>query len=195
MGNLEVSLLSRKKDRAKYIHHLIKDLEALDHLIENGFIEKAPLRIGAEQEFCLVDSSFLPSDNALEILKALKDDHFTTEIGKYNLELNLDPLELKDSCFSVLHKNLNRFLDKVRKIAHEHNTRIILTGILPTLRVRHISENYMTPVKRYYALNEAIKKSRLQDFWIHIKGVDELNLMHDSVMLEACNTSFQTHLQ
>ena len=195
MGNLEVSLLSRKKDRVKYVQHLIKDLEALDHLIKKDLIEKSPLRMGAEQEFCLVDSSFLPTDNALEILKAINDDHFTTEIGKYNMEINLDPLELKGSCFSALHSKLNSFLVKVREIAQEHNSRIILTGILPTLRVRHISEDYMTPIKRYFALNEAIKKSRLQDFWIHIKGVDELNLMHDSVMLEACNTSFQTHLQ
>ena len=53
----------------------------------------------------------------------------------------------------------------------------------------------MTPIERYRILNEAIKKSRKQDFHIHIKGVDELNLLHDSVMLEGCNTSFQSHLQ
>ena len=53
----------------------------------------------------------------------------------------------------------------------------------------------MTPIPRYFALNEAIKESRRQAFDIHINGVDEVNLLHDSVMLEGCNTSFQIHLQ
>ncbi|MGA8852722.1 MAG: CBS domain-containing protein [Christiangramia sp.] len=195
MGNLEVSVLSSKKDRAKYVHQLINDLQALDHLIKNDLIEKTPIRIGAEQEFCLVNNFFLPVNTSMDILEDLADIHFTTEIGKYNLELNLDPLELGSSCFSELHKNLNLYLDKVKKIAEDHQSRIVLTGILPTLRLRHISEEYMTSKKRYFALSEAIKKSRQQDFWIHIKGVDELNLLHDSLMLEACNTSFQMHLQ
>ncbi len=53
----------------------------------------------------------------------------------------------------------------------------------------------MTPIPRYHVLNEAIKESRKQDFYIHIKGVDEVNLLQDSVMLEGCNTSLQMHLQ
>ncbi|TRO67394.1 CBS domain-containing protein [Christiangramia sabulilitoris] len=195
MGNLEVLVLEKKKDRAKYVHQLINDLEALEYMIRNGLIEKEPVRIGAEQEFCLVNNSFLPVNTSMGILEGLNDNHFTTEIGKFNLELNLDPLELGGDCFSRLHKDVVTFLDKAKEIAKKHQSRILLTGILPTLRLRHISEEYMTPKKRYFALNEAIKRSRQQDFRIHIKGVDELNLLNDSVMLEACNTSFQMHLQ
>jgi CBS domain-containing protein len=53
----------------------------------------------------------------------------------------------------------------------------------------------MTAVDRYFVLNDAAKKYRGQDFSIHIKGVDEVTMLHDSVMLEGCNTSFQMHLQ
>ncbi|SDR73673.1 CBS domain-containing protein [Formosa sp. Hel1_31_208] len=195
MGNLHVTKLSKKKDKANYIHHLTKDIEALDYMIDNDMIEKAPIRIGAEQEFCLVNHEFLPSGNALDILKDIDDHHFTTEIGNYNLEINLDPFELKDDCFSQLHKQLKTLLNKAKIVAEKHNTKIALTGILPTLSLKHITIDNMTPIKRYYVLNEAIKESRKQDFDIHIKGVDELNLLHDTVMLEGCNTSFQSHLQ
>ncbi|WP_299332920.1 CBS domain-containing protein [uncultured Psychroserpens sp.] len=195
MGNLNVTKLSKKKDKANYIHQLTKDIEALDYMINNDMIEKAPIRIGAEQEFCLVNHEFLPSGNALDILKDIDDDHFTTEIGNYNLEINLDPFELKDDCFSKLHNQLKSLLDKAKLAAKKHNTKIALTGILPTLSLRHITIDNMTPIQRYYVLNEAIKESRKQDFDIHIKGVDELNLLHDTVMLEGCNTSFQAHLQ
>nr|WP_321233918.1 CBS domain-containing protein [uncultured Psychroserpens sp.] len=195
MGNLNVTKLSKKKDKANYIHQLTKDIEALDEMIDKDMIEKAPIRIGAEQEFCLLDNEFLPSGNALDILKDIDDEHFTTEIGNYNLEINLDPFELKDDCFSELHKQLKDLLHKAKVVAEKHNTKIALTGILPTLSLKHISIDNMTPIQRYYVLNDAIKESRKQDFDIHIKGVDELNLLHDSVMLEGCNTSFQSHLQ
>jgi CBS domain-containing protein len=195
MGNLDVSKLKKKKDKARYIHQLIKDLEALDKMIEQDLIEKAPIRIGAEQEFCLVDNDFMPTNNSLEVLAAINDDHFTTEIGQYNLEINSDPLLLETDCFSKLHQQLDYLLKKAKIAAAKYNSKICLTGILPTLRIPHISENYMTKLNRYAALNEAIKESRGQDFYIYIKGVDELNFLSKSVMLEACNTSFQTHLQ
>ncbi|MEM5565686.1 CBS domain-containing protein [Psychroserpens sp. AS72] len=195
MGNLNVTKLSNKKDKANYIHQLTKDIEALDYMIKNDMIEKAPIRIGAEQEFCLVNEEFLPIGNALEILKDIDDDHFTTEIGNYNLEINLDPFELKGDCFSKLHQQLKELLDKAKTVSKKYNTKIALIGILPTLSLKHITIENMTPIQRYYVLNDAIKESRKQHFNIHIKGVDELNLLHDSVMLEGCNTSFQTHLQ
>lgn len=195
MGSLDVSVLNKKKDKAHYIHQLLKDIEALDVMIEQNLIEKSPIRIGAEQEFCLVDYEFMPQKNSLQVLDTINDEHFTTEIGQYNLEINSDPVLFERDCFSKLHKQLKELLTKAKNAAAKHDTRICLTGVLPTLRIPHVSEEYMTKIKRYAVLNEALKDSRGQDFYIHIKGVDELNFLSDSVMLEACNTSFQTHLQ
>ncbi len=195
MGILKVTRLTNPKEKASYVHQLLKDIKALELMIENGLFEKSPIRIGAEQEFCLVDDQFMPNGIALDVLKDLNDEHFTTEIGNYNLEVNLDPLELKGDCFSSLHNNLNTLLNKARKVTKTKNSHILLTGILPTLTLGHMSIKNMTPIQRYYVLNEAMVESRKQEFAIKIKGVDELNFLHDSVMLEGCNTSFQMHLQ
>ena len=92
MGDLKVIRLSTKEDKSNYIHQLVKDIDALDKMIEDGLIEKTPIRIGAEQEFCLINNDFKASHNSLEILKEINDDHFTTEIGNYNLEINLEVL-------------------------------------------------------------------------------------------------------
>ena len=195
MGNLNVTKLDTKKDRANYIHHLLNDIKALDFMIENNMIEEGTFRIGAEQEFCLVNDQFLPESKSLELLDDINDDHFTTEIGNYNLELNLDVFELENDCFSKLHKQLDDYLDKAKKAAAKKGIKIILTGILPSLSVNNVTEDNMTDVERYSVINDAIKQSRRKSFDIHIKGIDELNLLHDSVMLEGCNTSFQMHLQ
>jgi CBS domain-containing protein/gamma-glutamyl:cysteine ligase YbdK (ATP-grasp superfamily) len=195
MGTLNVAKLSGKKSKAHYFHHLIKDLEALDHMVTHGMIEQSPIRIGAEQEFWILKNDFFPNNNSLEVLNSVNDPHFTTEIGNYNLEINLDPLVLEGDCFSKLHRDLDILLEKANKAAEDLNSKIVLTGILPTLSNIHVDIKNMTPVQRYAVLNEAAKESRRQDFHIHIKGVDELNLLHDSVMLESCNTSWQMHLQ
>ena len=195
MGTLNVTQLTKKKETANYVNQLIKDVEALEKMISADLIEKAPIRIGAEQEFCLVNENFLPAQNALTILERINDPHFTTEIAKFNLEINLDPLELSGNCFSQLQADTERLLKKAKTVAEKLKSKIILTGILPTLSLDDIHLENMTPMQRYYVLNEAITASRKQHFNIHIKGVDELNILHDSVLLEACNTSFQVHLQ
>lgn len=195
MGDLNVSKLKTKKDRANYIHHILNDIKALDLMIERGMFEEGPLRIGAEQEFCLVNENFLPESKSIEVLKVIDDPHFTTEISNYNLEINLDVFELKNDCFSKLHHQLDDLLEKAKKAAAKKGINLVLTGILPSLSVNNVGEQNMTDIERYSLLNEAIKSHRKQSFNIHIKGVDELNLLHDSVMLEGCNTSFQMHLQ
>lgn len=195
MGDLNVALLNTKKDRANYIYHLLNDIKALDLLIEKGLIDDGPLRIGAEQEFCMVNDQFLPESRSLEILEDIDDTHFTTEIGNYNLEINLDTFQLGEDCFSKLHDQLKALLKKAKSVTEKKNIRIVLAGILPSLSVSNVDESSMTDVDRYAVLNDAIKQSRRKSFDIHIKGVDELNLLHDSVMLEGCNTSFQMHLQ
>ena len=53
----------------------------------------------------------------------------------------------------------------------------------------------MTQSPRYWAMNQVIKEARGADIELKISGVDELSVAHDSVLFEACNTSFQLHLQ
>lgn len=183
-------------DKRLFIKHLINDVEALDLMLQEGLIESGKTRIGAEQEFCIVDKNWRPSNLAKEILAEINDDHFTTEIARYNLEVNLDPLELKKKSFSEMHRQLREHLNKAKKITDKSGLKILLTGILPTIRKSELVLEYMTPAPRYMALNDSMKEIRGTDFNLHITGaVDELVVKHDSVLFEACNTSFQIHLQ
>lgn len=195
MGELNVEKLIGNPNKALYLKQLMADIKALELMLENDMFEKDISRIGVEQEFCLVNQEWEPANNADKILAKLDKKYFTPELALYNLEINLEPLEFKGDCFSEMHKNLNALLDQVQEVANEHDTKLVLTGILPTIGTRHLKLPYMTPLKRYKILNEAIKEIRKNDIELHIKGVDELNLKHDSILYESCNTSFQSHLQ
>ena len=195
MGSLSVKALDSPKEREVYFQRLLTDIEALERMLRQGLFERSPIRIGAEQEFCLVDEHWEPSNKAVEILEAINEPHFTSELTLYNLEVNLDPKVLSDRCFSQMHNELNSYLDHAQEVAGTFGDKIILTGILPTIGTKNLKEEYMTPLKRYRILNDSIRKVREAELELHIKGVDEVNLHHDSIMYEGCNTSFQAHLQ
>jgi CBS domain-containing protein len=195
MGEHRVSTKTSAASRKKFLKYLLNDVEALDQMLRDGLIEKGIQRIGAEQEFALVDSFFKPSKNGLEILQRVNDPHFTTELARYNLEINLDPFELKDKCFSKMERQLRTLLNKADDTAAKFGDHVILTGILPSIDIRSVQMDFMTPIPRYYALGEIIKELRGQDFELNILGVDELILAHTNILFEACNTSFQCHLQ
>jgi len=195
VGHSHVNKLERPKDKAIFIQHLIQDLEVLETMLKEQRFDGYPLKIGAEQEFCLVDEDYSPASESKELLENLDDSDFTTEIGTYNLELNSPPLLLESDCFSKLYNLFKNKLERAQQEAQRENRHIILTGILPTIRLKHTSEKYMTNEARYKVLNDTLKSARQQHFQVSIKGVDELNLKNKSVMLEASNTSFQTHLQ
>lgn len=195
MGELQVKKLERSAERVTYIDQLVNDIEALEKMLDRGMFEKGHEHIGAEQEFFLVDDHWMPTDTGPEILKTLNDHHFTSELAKYTLEINLDPLRLRGGCFREMQANLEKLLASVADKATDHNSRVLLCGILPTLLERHLGLEYMTEEDRYHLLNRAVKEVRRDSFSLHIKGVDELDLRHDSIMYEGANTSFQAHLQ
>jgi CBS domain-containing protein len=181
--------------RTAFIGHLLNDIRALEKMLEENLIEDDIIRVGSEQEFCLVNKNWRPSKNASEILKAISDPHFTTELARFNLEINLDPVELKGNCFSQVETQLTDLMAKAKAACRKYDTKTVLTGILPTISMNELEFEYMTQNPRYWIINDIMKEMRGGDFELHIRGIDELSINHDSVLFEACNTSFQMHLQ
>jgi CBS domain-containing protein/gamma-glutamylcysteine synthetase len=177
------------------MRHLLIDLRALSLMIEEGMIESDVRRIGAEQELFLVDRNWHPASVAMDLLGKIDDPHYTTELGLFNLEINLDPCTFGAGCLTAMEEELNSRLDFLRRLAAEQEVEVVLTGILPTLRKSDLGLENMTPMPRYRALDRALKEMRGGAYEFHIKGLDELLVKHDSVMVEACNASFQVHFQ
>ena len=178
-----------------FMRNLLDDLRALERMIEDDWIESGVRRVGAEQEMFLVGPGWRPAPIATEVLAAIEDPRFTTELAKFNLEGNLDPVVFGKGCLSQIEAQLEELVGLARDGARECGGEIALCGILPTLRKSDLGLDNMAPVPRYFALNRAMNKLRGGSYDFQIKGMDELIVKHDSVMLESCNTSFQVHFQ
>lgn len=195
MGSQNISQISDQEQRQIYMRRLLEDIQVLDKMIEDDKFEKDVRCIGAEQELGLVGQDWRPAMIYDKILKNIQDDHFTTELGRFNIEINLDPRKFGGDCFSAMHAQLDNLIGKAKALAHEYEGRILLTGIMPTLGPDQLQFKYMTPNKRYEALNKLIRDNRKSDFELNIVGIDELIHSHPNILFEACNTSFQVHYQ
>ena len=195
MGTHDISIAKDPHSKRRFLKHLMHDVEAIEAIMERGLFESGITRIGAEQEFCLVDRHFKPSLNALDVLQKINDSHFTPELARYNLEINLDPRPLSGDSLSAMHTQLDSLLGKASEAAQTLDERIILAGILPSIDYRAVQKKYMTPRKRYEELARIILDLRGEDFELNITGVDELLISHQNILFEACNTSFQCHYQ
>jgi hypothetical protein len=164
-------------------------------MLERGMFEEGVARIGAEQEAFLIDAGGHPAPLSMAVLERVADPHFTTELGLFQLEINADPLPFSGDSLSRLEKQLQTLVGRGREAARGLGLDLILTGILPTLRKTDLGLEAMTPLPRYAALNDATSRLRGEAYFIDIRGIDELRTQHDSVMVEACNASFQAHLQ
>ncbi len=195
MGDHASNINARHKEKLHFTNAVIHDIEALEWMIAAGMIESDVQRIGAEQELCIVNEEWLPNTNNLALLEKINDPAFTTELAKYNIELNCSPLLLQDGCFCTMQQQLQLKYFAAQDAAENLSSRIILTGILPTISRKETALDYLTPLPRYHYLNSELRKKRGRNFDLFMKGVDELHVRHDNIMFEACNTSFQLHLQ
>ena len=195
MGEFDVSQPSDAEELRRFTQHLLADLRAFQQMLDDDMFETGVSRIGAEQELFLVDRYWRPAFNNLEVLDRIGDDRCTTELGRFNIEFNLDPLDFSADCLRRLETDLDELLAVVREAAAQLDTHVVQVGILPTLEKRDLTLAAMTPKERYAALNRAMNRLRGAQYELRIKGRDELMITHDNVMLEACNTSFQVHFQ
>ena len=194
MGEHDVKQ-SEKEELREFMRSLLEDVMALERMIQEGKIESGVRRIGAEQEMFLIDQGWRPAPRSTEILDRLESASFTPELARFNLEANAAPQTLEGRCLSAMEMELDQLLAAARKAALKSDSTILLCGILPTLDLSDLTLDSMVPNPRYHTLNRVMTELRGGRFRTFIKGLDELEVTHDNVMMEACNTSFQVHFQ
>lgn len=195
MGDKKVTTEYDDEQMRLFTLGVLNDLQALEQMLSADMFEEDVRRIGAEQEMFLVDSAMRPAPIACEIIEEARDGRLTTEIGLFNLEANLTPLNFGGDCLSLMEAELYEILDVVRRAAAKLDSGLVLAGILPTIQQSDLTHDNMTPNPRYDEIDRVVTKLHGKDRFIQIKGLDELQLTLQDTFIEFCNTSFQIHLQ
>ncbi|EIJ34478.1 hypothetical protein [Thiothrix nivea] len=167
----------------------------VDMLADGGFSSQAAVG-GFELEGWLTDARFRPAPLNTRFLHALHNPLATTELAKFNIELNTPPRPLTASALRDFGQALQTLLEQAYVAAGQVGAQLLLIGILPSCRQGDFCLQTMTDSNRYHALNAEILKARHgRPLRLAIDGRESLYIQHDSVMLEAATTSFQVHMQ
>jgi gamma-glutamylcysteine synthetase len=130
-----------------------------------------------------------------DVLAAIADPDFQTELGQFNIEVNLAPRELGPDGLDLFEKSLRASLNAAETKANTVETDIVMIGILPTLRYEHMNVETLSANQRYKVLNEQIFAARGEDLEISIAGEERLVTQADTIAPESACTSVQYHLQ
>ncbi len=195
MGTQQISHPEGEESHRRAIQHVLRDLDALESMMEQGCFETDAKRIGAEQELMLIDRACRPAPRSGEVLERITDPRVVPELAKFNIEFNSDPIRVGGDCLATLDRQLREGFATVRDAAGEIGVLPLMTGICPTIDLADLSRDNLAPMDRYLALDDMLRLMRGTDFELHIEGADELLVRHPSIMLESVNTSFQVHYQ
>ncbi|GGT24003.1 glutamate--cysteine ligase [Nonomuraea spiralis] len=163
-------------------------------LRESRFEFERP-RAGLEIELNIVDARGEAAMRNAQVLAAIEQPDWATELGQFNIEINVEPRELSGDGPLHLEEDVRRRLNHAEERARSQDGHLMLIGILPTLREQDIGEGTLSANPRYRLLNEQIFAARGEDLHLCIEGVERLDTHADSVAPEAACTSVQLHLQ
>jgi hypothetical protein len=164
-------------------------------MLQESRFDAGSRRIGLEIEFNLVDSLGYAAMTNADVLAAIDDPAWTSELGQFNIELDSEPATLTGSVFSCLQAGLGRTLEHAYARAEAAGSRILMVGILPSLRRADIGADTISPIPRYQLLNDQMLAARGEEIRICIDGKDRFVDYADHILTEAACTSFQCHLQ
>src|SRR5688500_5023340 len=164
-------------------------------MLREARFEEERRSVGLEIELNLTDEGGDPAMLNAEALAAIADPDFQTELGRFNLEINVPPRLLDGSAFGALENDVRRDLNHAEEQARTVGAHMMLIGILPTLGERHLTRDSFSDNPRYELLNEQIFAARGEDLEISISGVERLSTFADTIAPEAACTSVQLHLQ
>ncbi len=182
-------------DRRRYRDKLQRSLEVFARMLRDHRFVDDTSQVGLEIELNLVDERGGPSMRNAEVLSAIADPAWATELGQFNLEINVPPRQLDGDGVDRLEQQVRDSLNAADAKAHLAGSRLVMVGILPTLAAGDLNEGALSANARYRLLNDQIFAARGEDLRIAIDGAEHLLMHADSITPEAACTSVQLHLQ
>ena len=174
-------------------------LDVLETMLEQSRFDSDRPLTGMEIECNLVDDDYQPAMSNRDVLDAIADPAYQTELGAYNIEFNVPPRPLLGrtglDLEAEVRDSLNQAEAKANRMAIPRGAHIVMIGILPTLMPEHLDDGWMSESARYAALNESIFSARGEDIPINIAGPEPLNWHAATIAPESACTSMQLHLQ
>jgi gamma-glutamyl:cysteine ligase YbdK (ATP-grasp superfamily) len=184
-----------RADRTRHREKVRRNLDVFARMLREAHFDTDDPMTGLEVELNLVDEKFDPALKNAEALEAIADPDFQTELGQFNIEINVAPAKIREGGLDTFEQGLRRSLNDAEAKSSKVGAHLAMIGILPTLADGHMAPSSISANPRYALLGEQILAARGEDIAISISGHDRLETTSDSIVPEAACTSTQFHVQ
>lgn len=184
-----------RADRTRHREKVRRNLDVFARMLREAHFDTDDPMTGLEVELNLVDDQGDPALRNAEALEAISDAAFQTELGQFNVEINVPPARLRLDGLRTFEEGLRRSLNNAEAKSSTVGAHLVMIGILPTLAEEHLSPASISANPRYRLLSEQILDARGEDISISIAGPERLLATADSIVPEAACTSMQLHVQ
>lgn len=184
-----------REDRTAYRAKVRRCLDVFARMLSEFDFSVAEPKIGIEVELNLIDASGDPALKNAETLAIIADDTFQTELGQFNIEINVPPGDLSGAGLEEFESSIRNSLNAAATKSSDIGVSLLMVGILPTLRNEHMTSETFSTNTRYHLLSDEILAARGEDIEIVIDGIDRLTCTADTIIPEAACTSTQLHVQ
>ena len=195
MGERVPTSAFTSQDRHRYRHKVRRCLDVLERMLAEERFETGRKTMGIELELVLADQDENLANVNGEVLERIASADFQTELGQFNLEVNIAPHKLGGSIFTELEEELETSIGHADRKAQEVGAHVAVIGIMPTFSDRDVALCALSNNPRFIALNEQIILARGENIAVAIDGVEHLACEASSIIFEAAGTSIQFHLQ
>jgi hypothetical protein len=183
-------------DYDRFQRRLEQETEWLRTLFAKGVFDNSSRKLGYELELCLADHSGKPSRVNTEVIDTAGNPLFTTELARFNMEINGNVFPYQGDVFNRIESDLEALFRQAEEAALSHDSQIGMFGVFPSVTEEHLDPNtYMTELHRYKLLNRQLLDMRRKPVHLHLEGEEQLDIVKHDVMLEALATSLQIHTQ
>ncbi len=184
-----------RADRTRHREKVRRCLDVFARMLREARFDTDDPMTGLEVELNLVDDHGDPALKNAEALERIADPGFVTELGQFNIEINVPPAKLREGGLSTFEATLRKSLNDAETKSEEVGAHMVMIGILPTLAEGHLGLDTLSANPRYRLLSEQIMAAGGEDITIAIAGTERLVTTADSIVPEAACTSTQFHVQ
>jgi hypothetical protein len=184
-----------RADRTRHREKVRRNLDVFARMLREERFDTDDPMTGLEVELNLVDEYGDPALKNAEALEAIASPDFQTELGQFNIEINVPPAKLRENGLTTFENTLRNSLNDAEAKSAAVGAHMVMIGILPTLAEGHMAVDSLSANPRYRLLSEQILNARGEDITISIDGPERLQTSSDSIVPEAACTSTQFHVQ
>src|SRR3954452_9513047 len=134
-----------RADRTRYREKVHRCLDVFERMLSEERFDTDDPMTGLEVEINLVDEAGDPALKNAEALAAIADPAFQTELGLFNIEINVPPAKLREGGLESFEELLRRSLNDAEEKSGAVGAHLVMIGILPTLAPGQLTTESLSP--------------------------------------------------